>query len=395
MYGYFNRLHIKSYEARNNAFSFAESGINYLLVKNDLDSSHTIKQLFDDAPNSQVILKRKPWGFYQVQQAKSFFKKDTVHRIALTGYRADSTLEPVLYLVDRNQPLSLAGKSQIKGKAYLSKRGLKRAYIEGQNFKGKSLLEGIKLTSKPTLPEFGKKQIAALNDLIDNQLPLVSDTVLEYIDTEYEGVFDINRSFAKPTLCVYSSAPIELYSGHIKGNVIVKSESEIIVNNQIELENIILVAPKIRFGNNFKGQVQAFATDSVILGEGAQLGYPSAIGIQNGIAKSYLSIEKGAKVIGDVYLNSELTVSDQGLISIAEQAHVIGSVICNKRLELKGKVFGSITTERFYLKTPSSVYENHILNGVVDYSKKPQELVFSGILTEWYQDHQSIVTWLE
>ena len=60
---------------------------------------------------------------------------------------------------------------------------------------------------------------------------------------------------------------------------------------------------------------------------------------------------------------------------------------------MKGQVHGSLYTDKFLLSTPSSVYENHLLNATIDASALPASFVGVGLLNT--NSEKKVVAWLE
>jgi len=54
---------------------------------------------------------------------------------------------------------------------------------------------------------------------------------------------------------------------------------------------------------------------------------------------------------------------------------VYGTVYCFGRTQLQGSVFGTVYTDRFFLNTESSNYENVILNGAINRDSLPKEFI--------------------
>ena len=81
-------------------------------------------------------------------------------------------------------------------------------------------------------------------------------------------------------------------------------------------------------------------------------------------------IAGGIVLTGKTYrcsLNRELIVK--------EGSKIIGDAYCYGKTELKGAVYGTLYTDRFYLKTSSAVYENYIVNGEINRFKLPHSFV--------------------
>ena len=61
-------------------------------------------------------------------------------------------------------------------------------------------------------------------------------------------------------------------------------------------------------------------------------------------------------------------------------------------MDFKGKVYGALSCDHFLLTTPSSVYENHLLNAEIDPSLLSADFVGGDTHTE--NSKRDIVKWL-
>ena len=100
------------------------------------------------------------------------------------------------------------------------------------------------------------------------------------------------------------------------------------------------------------------------------LKYPSVLGLIETLIPNEYSAEIliGAKsqVLGSVFAISEAPNFRMPVqISIDKDAEVDGLVYCQGRTQLKGTVNGNLYTQKFYLETPSSKYENHLLDAKI------------------------------
>ena len=123
----------------------------------------------------------------------------------------------------------------------------------------------------------------------------------------------------------------------------------------------------------FKGNLQIFASDSVIIQKNVTLTYPSVIGIVRNDQSPVVAVivlSENDTIAGNVfaYKKAEEVLKQSGLI-MAEKSLIYGEVYSNGFVDVKGTIIGSLMCNKILLKTPSSVYENHLLNVVIDRSK--------------------------
>ena len=82
-------------------------------------------------------------------------------------------------------------------------------------------------------------------------------------------------------------------------------------------------------------------------------------------------------------------------ISVAKKAVVYGQVFSCGTIDLKGCVYGSVLTNKFILRTPSAVYENHLLDATIDVSKLPVEYAGIVIMKDSSFADKRIAKWLD
>lgn len=318
-----------------------------------------------------VTLKRLSWGLFEVVSSRSFRKNKEAIKVALIGERYED--ETALYLADRNKPLSLAGKTEIKGKCYIPEKGVKRAYIEGTTYLGDKLLYGSSQKSEKTLPALSDEIKLAMRKRIGDAV-LNLDSMVAFEITEDS----ITQSFTEKTKLAYSSSIIVMDNKHCSGNVVIKSSKGIVVGAGSTLENTLLYAPFIMIEDGFTGALQAFASDSILIGKNVDLEYPSSFGLLqsgSGEKKSFVKVDEGSVIDGGIICFQEnYNYRNPIRIQLEQSSVVQGLVYVNGLVELKGSIFGSLYCNRFSLKTPSTVYENHLLNAVIDVNQR----------SEWY-----------
>jgi len=340
------------------------SAANFLKVINKSEEQGTEGEVqFNDErfTTSYTISK---WGFYNLVKTKTFFRRDTLYKSALIG--GTSKKEKIaLYLSDLDKPLNIGGATKIQGDVQLSKYGVKPAYINNQSFTGTKLVHGVIGVSGKRLPV-----LQQFDDIISNQK--ITEILLE----ELEGR-PLYNSFYKPTIIVHVDEGQTIDNISLSGNIILQSKDSIYIGNTTTLKNILIKAPSVVFDDNFKGVVQVFAKKVVSLRRGAQLQYPSSIYIDHDSeGKIEVLLEVESKLAGGIVLTGNSYQSSLNrMVTIEKDATVIGDVYCYGITQLKGKVIGTIYTDRFYLKTASSIYENYIVDGEINRLELPDNFI--------------------
>jgi len=361
---YYSFTEINNYKAYQRLSDNTLSAVNIIMQKADFIPFNIEKTvpLFDDSLSNVRVLK-KQWGVYQVACSSANWNQISVQKIAMYGQVSSGKNVTGLYLADHGYYLAVAGDTYLSGRVFLPKLGVRKAYIDGKSFKYDKIVDGSILNSKGQLPsltadlkEYIKKTLFKSNNAVDS---LVGQKVLN------EG--KLQNSFFNKTLRIYSGESINLTNTEIEGNIIIYSENEITISNSCHLENIICVAPTIIVASGFKGKIQLFATDSIIIEKNTTLEYPSSL-VSAGIEKSYsrIQIAEGSKIEGTVMAYADITASGNVTVKLDKGSEIYGTVYCAGKMEHLGKVYGSLYCDYFFLQTNQGYYENHLLDAWVD-----------------------------
>lgn len=330
--------------------------------ENVLDVKGVISADNDEIHTSYAISK---WGFYDLLKIKTYHKKDTLYKVGLIGDNSKKE-NLALYVSDLDKPLKVGGKTKIIGNAKISKYGVSPAYISNQPFSGGKLIEGDVGVSGKRLPELKKVEKTDFEE---------EPKVMSLDEIRGEKMF--SNSFYKPTIIVQVTEASNIDNIALSGNFIVQSKDSLHIKRSVSLNDILIKAPIVTFEDEFSGTVQVFAERGVYLGKEVALAYPSSIYIDYDPEKAtevFLG-EKSKLAGGVVFTGKKYPNSLNRLITIEEDAEVIGDVYCYGKVQLKGRVTGTLYTDRFYLKTTATIYENHIVNGEINSLELPDNFI--------------------
>src|SRR5690606_24912306 len=266
---------------------------------------------------------------------------DTMKRTFLMGKVPMPDEQFALYLADEHLPLSVSCHTFIRGDVFLPEAGTRKSYIENEAYAYEEVIhDGAIVTSNTSLPSPDTAIIGRLNN------------------------------YLKQTSSLADSVRIDGLPG--TGNQLVVANRVITVTAEAKLDNVLLFAPHIRFEPGFHGRLQAFARDSLVVGSDCTFEYPSALGLITIPADSliiefqpYLRMDSASVLNGVVFTyfpGSELLAK----LVLAKETTVHGQVYADGLLELQGRVDGTTLCRRFILQTPSSLYDNFILGGIMD-----------------------------
>lgn len=368
---YHNVLNDRLY-THEDLISRNESSFNFLLNNSESMSYNQSEfiDVFDHGISSSVY--KKNWGFYDILVCKTAFKQDTVSKIALVGQRSNENNNLAVFVTNYDKPLKLSGKAKILGQIKVPNGRIERAYINGRN--GNDIeLHGQQLKSENKLPRIEK-------DIVLN--------VAEYETIHLNTLDDrpvIVNAFDEVTKVLNLNETRQLNHIVCKGNIVLKSDNGLKITKTAVLNDVIVSAPFVHIMSGFKGNIQIVAKDSVIIDKHVQLRYPSSIYIKNN-GEASITLEDDSVLIGGVVIDGEApSGTSKRLLTIKKRATVVGNIYCNGSTQLKGKVIGNIYTDKFFLKTKSSNYENVILNGSINRDSLPKDFIGLPLFKTNYQ----------
>lgn len=370
----------------------ANSGIEYFMESPDILSLNKFTQLdLFDNDASHVEMSYYPWGMYSVISATAKWRHLQFSKTALIGDRIKDEEPIALYLADHNNYLSLCGSTFINGTTYLPKSGVKRAYIEGKSFSGKKLINGNVKEADEKLPEINK-DILESNFLRFQDTRSLNDSTFDaeiFLETD-----SFYNSFSNKTLLVNFDEDVKLSGKTLLGNIIIVSKSKVVISQNNQISNIIVYAPEIEIERNFSGNLQLFATRNITIQSSVDLKYPSNLCLLNNDENQDVLLKiDDATVEGSIVLyNSKSGNLNHSLLQIDKDAVIYGWVYSNDLVQDEGTIYGTLYADKFFLKTPSSIYEDHLLDATIDVSKLSKYFVGANLLEK--NEQKEVIKWL-
>ncbi len=327
-------------------------------------------------------VKKGLWGVFDHYTAISSFEKINFSSSVLVGHGIAKTF-PALYLKDNQRPLIVAGNTKIVGNAVLPQQGIRPGTISGNSYFGNRLVHGTVTQSTASLPKLGSEKDKNIKRLCGSFLPKNGNTQATPSQNS-----SYSNSFLQPTTYMTGDV-INLTSVTLTGNIVVVASREIQIDASSNLQDIILSAPTILIKDNTNGTFQAFASKRIEVGKNCVLNYPSALVVRETYSVeaqnrrqpilSPVFIDSGSLVKGVlVYQNNSEERVFFPQIKINTNATVIGQLYCEKNVELKGEVRGSVYTDGFMALENGSIYQNHLYNGSIDFNQLQEQFVGLG-----------------
>ncbi|MFN3402666.1 MAG: hypothetical protein ACK40G_01135 [Cytophagaceae bacterium] len=386
---YLNRLQISYLQLQQKLMLNASSAFNILLAENsdELQEDTRVLDLYGLEEDS-VLIKKAKWGIFDIGIVKAFSGRSEYIKAGMYGYKPDGESNAAVYLADMNRPLSVSGNTRLKGVCYLPEAGIRREFIEGKSFTGNKLVDGEIKKSKSHLPALEKNICENVLKFLANTPP-ASSVYLKDI-----GQDSIIKSYLDTTLFLNLGNNIRLTDKFYSGNILLWSDTLVEIDANSRLKDVLLFAPAVVFKKGFRGSVQVFAKDSILLEEDVELTYPSALGIFKKdfkVQQPFVRIKSGAKVSGLIFTKVEVQDLRQTFVDLKKNSLVKGQIYADGYADIKGRVEGSVMCNKFILYS-SYTYENYLLDAEIDVTLLSDYYVGSSLLPS--QKKKRIVKWL-
>lgn len=380
------------YEALQNNLN---SGINILIT--DRDNAYEEGQkvsLFGEGADS-VELRTTAWGIYDIGTVQAFAQHDTLSKAFSMGHTIDSAKWAALYLPDEDRPVSVSGKTTIKGNAFLPKSGVRQAYVDGKAYDGdKRLVIGKTFDSQKSLPPLNPARIAALEKYFDMAASTEGNVILGD---------SLSHSFFEP-IKIVSMGKKELSLDRIKlrGNIIIVSDTTVTIEASAQLDELMIFAPYIKVKKGFEGACQLFATDSIRVEPDCTFNYPSALGLlrfktKQASVPATINIGANVSFSGCIFAYEKSAErSKQPLISLGKKANISGQIYTPGLLGLNDGVVisGSVFTGRFLYKSGFTTFENYIISTTINADDLSPYYLSSNIMPV-VTKKKKVLKWLE
>lgn len=229
-----------------------------ILERLDVDSTY---QLYDSLPGSRMKITRQQWGLYEAVSVASIDGR--IHSTQLMAASRPGIDYGTFWYRDNNGSLTLSGRTNLHGKVYLPRNGVIYGQMQSVFFHGEKLNPADIKRSETEIPVPSSRSvdiIRALFELQGEELKADSLRVEFYATPPFVG------SLGSDTLSGCS------FSGH----VIIRGD-KLHFDASYRLTDIIVVARSVSVGDGFRGRLQVFASDTVVIGKRVEMHFPSGV----------------------------------------------------------------------------------------------------------------------
>jgi hypothetical protein len=367
--GYYSKTSQARYFLDEKLNNNLNSGITICLADTNQNEPGKVKQIdLYGKGNDSLMVDRYFWGVYQIGICKVWAQGSEKQKEMMIGSTFPGFLNSCLYLVDHDRPLSVVGRTELVGDAYLPKAGVRMAYINQNGYSGAKLVYGDILFSDRIPPAIYDGFFQYLDTLLFSA-QLFSD--LE--NSSSNNLETTSRSFSDSLKVIYDRGKMDISNISYSGHIIIKSDSLIEIENTCALQNVICIAPRVRIKSGFKGRIQVLASEGITMEDSCALQYPSALILikrNQGVARSQptITVERNSMLEGGIYSFSGSDDVYKTRVIVEDSCRLNGILFVNGYLTLKSNITGSVLTDFMLYQNNSSTYENHLVDIKIDRS---------------------------
>jgi hypothetical protein len=331
----------------------------FTLYRNDptimerLETDSTYR-LYDSLPGSRMRITRSSWGLYEAMNVCS--TDGRIHSTRLMGTAGPGGGVGTFWYRDNNGALTLSGRTNIKGKAALPRNGVIYGQMQSVFFSGEKLSPTNITRSETQIPEAAataREAVRALFDLTGEQL--LKDS--------------LRVSFHRSTTLVAAIGSGTLDGCFFSGNIVLRGE-RLHIAASCRLTDVIVAARSVSIADGFRGRLQIFATDSVVVGKDVVLDSPSGI-----FAGLYADIQDGSEVNGyaivdpaslpDATSTAPQTDIKAPNLRKSRTSRLRGLLYVNGLAILQGIVTGSAVVDEAVYYSPHGYYRHMVYDAAV------------------------------
>jgi hypothetical protein len=318
-----------------------------------------------------VSVSIRPYGLLLDIRTRVVTGKDTIILRSLVGQKPDGGFSHAVVVGDYNQKVTLTGTTRITGSMLTGPEGYQSASYKGIPYRGSHNGELIK-RSGPLLSRFNADILTKWSELVERELENATADDIHLTDSLPESagqvvtngsIFVDGHAELPHGTVLIAKGPIRFASGATAQGLLVHSLESIHVGSEARLSG------------------QFIARDSVVIGSGTYLEYPSMIclmGDEDQITdRGVIRLGDDVVLDGTALIPPKETIrsEDQRRVVIPASALIRGAVYSHARTELHGRVEGTVQTRQFFFFDTPTYYINWIRNSTVDVGGRPETFV--------------------
>ncbi|MFD2162269.1 hypothetical protein ACFSJU_07680 [Paradesertivirga mongoliensis] len=384
---YFYRLELQKNMRYDRLLTNLNSGTAILLSKDYNQYESDMLTAMPGDNSDSIILRKEKWGLYDLASVKSFTLSDTVKKAFFIAENYNDL--SAMYVSDEDRPISVSGSTRITGDAIVPKAGIKQAYVEGKPYSGgKELVNGVIRSSSRSLPPLSAERLSFIERWLNDTRGNASNLT--------DSVF--NSFFHEAQVIRISKSAASVSNTSIGGKIILLCDTTLRISRSAALHNVLVFAPAIVIEEGFNGTCQLFARDSIVAGKNTVFNYPSCMGIiksSSSKIQSKIALGSGSVFSGILFAFEKSRSDLQTQISMGKNCRVKGEVYASGfiKMERPVTVFGKVSCNRFIIQTPTTLYENYLIDITLNRKNLSKYYLSSSLFSQSIPERR-ILKWL-
>lgn len=308
--------------------------------------------LFPGDESSRVKYRCKQWGLYELVEVT--LPGEKCPAVRLMGKAAESRHRATVYIPDNDCALALAGKCAVEGKACISANGISYTQLRSEFYRGRS---------------WGREKLS----LSDREFPAADNLAQEWVDCLFAGaeegdirtIESMNVPFTSPVQLLYAPAVTDGY--RLGGHILLYAGDKVFIGADNEFSQILIVARKVVIEEGFRGSMQVFARDTIVVGDGVFLGAGSGLWVEGHAADPLIYLGEQCELNAYVVVNGTV---DRPALKTAHYYQpgstvVRGLVYVDGVADVHGLVNGSLYVREPCYFAPEGYYSGLFYNLLV------------------------------
>ncbi len=371
-----------------------QNGVNKL-NQNIFTLNYKYKTLNDGV----IKVSKKYWGPYYLISSTGQFANQKIITTSIIGSYPDSIFLDAVTVCDERYPFIVAGNTQIYGDVNTGFLGMETGRIRGEAVTSKQYHQGkINIHQSLSTPQIDTTALDGyFNSVLSRKTNCKTfESASMYLNHSSENIFEKTNSIEIEnnlemnnfsyesnsnihSLFVNGSVEIK-NSSHVSSLLEIVSEGAIYLKDSSVIDNLILYSKdSIIIEDNVTFSGIAIAHNKIIVKDKAKLLYPStllllpkdmSVDSDNGI---FLESNNQLETVCYLAKNQDDSTYMKDVIYLDTLTSVVGAIISNQLVDIRGKVYGSIVTERFKFEQPPTTYVNwakdlYVNRVLVDYN---------------------------
>ncbi len=331
----------------------------YMCDSTLLDSSDSVCISVYSEGEAPITIGKQRWGFYETVSIRHS-KEDPFRKRYMMGQSTECSHRAALWLCDRNRALSLAGNSSIMGQVYVPLNGINYPELEGRKFQGVPVPSDMLLVSRRFLPELSEASLMSLDSLRG-----MRNLSIDYRNIPGTGKY---RSFEEPTIYAHCHIPGEVEL-HLNGNIVLYGE-KLVISGKSDMHDIIVFARSVTIEDGFRGSAQIFCEDSIRIGTGVRLEFPSGAFVDaSGPDKPCITVDNGSQVngyIGIINGDGFDYVLENPCFKLRKSSLVRGLLYADGSCDIAGSIKGAAYIKDCFYRDRYSIYAGTLYDVTVE-----------------------------